>query len=118
MKSYKEFIKESLSSDDVDDIKEFYIEFRDEWGFIETKNVHSYGENECSFRLRDRGTLLTVYIRMAFQIGSQDIDECYNSLKEMCDRIKSLNPEIRVYHSKSVSDTGDLFLSLDIFPPK
>lgn len=98
---------ESLS----DDIRELYIEFRDEWGFIETNNFHNSGNNESTFRFKS-----PFFIRMSFNIGSQDVESCYNSLKEICDRISSLESEIRVHHDKSYSDIGNLFLSVVIFP--
>ena len=43
---------------------------------------------------------------------------CYSSLIEMCDRIRSLNSDLRVYHRKSYSaDIGNLYLGVDILPP-
>jgi hypothetical protein len=125
MKHLKRF-NESYSSSDVDDIKELYIEFRDEWGFTETKNVHNPGDNECVWRLKDSTNIWIRWtttwkdfwaISMSFQIRSQDVDMCYSSLIEMCNRIRSLNSDLRVYHRKSYSDIGNLYLGVDILPP-
>jgi len=116
MKSYKEFINEDIHFESLsDDIKELYIEFRDEWGFIET-NLHNSGNNECTFRFKSDVLQSTFFIRMSFNVGSQDVDSCYNSLKEMCDRISSLESEIRVHHAKSLFTNNNIFLSVVIFP--
>ncbi len=112
MKYLKGF-NESISKSIIDDIRELYIEFRDEWGFTETKNVHNPGDNGCTYKFKPDG-LSPFFIRMSFDIGSQDVERCYNSLKEMCSRILSLDSEIMVYHNKSYSDIGNLFLLVDV----
>jgi hypothetical protein len=122
MKHLKRF-NESQSLSDFEDIKEFYIDFKDEWGFTETKNFHNPSDNECVWRFKNlphhaNGIFQTYWaISMSFQIGSQDVDMCYSSLIEMCDRIRSLNSDLRVYHCKSYSDIGNLYLGVDILPP-
>lgn len=129
MRYLKKF-NESLSSI-VDDIKEMYIDFRDEWGFTETTNFHNPVDNDCTWRCKCPKNELLVhtsftgnvrsvgfFISMSFMIGNQDVESCYNSLKEMCDRISALDSELKVYHSKSYSDLGNLFFSVDIFPRK
>ena len=115
MKHLKRF-NESQSLSDINDIKEFYIDFKDEWGFTETKNFHNPSDNECVWRFKDSTWTDFWAISISFQIGSQDVDMCYSSLIEMCDRIRSLNSDLRVYHCKSYSE-GNLYLEVDILPP-
>jgi hypothetical protein len=113
LKSFKSFklFESQLSSSDLDDIKEFYIEFKDEWGFFETNNTHDFGENGCEFKFNDYKFW---FIEMAFQIGSQDVDMCYRSLIEMSKRIMLLNSDFYVRHEKYYSDIGNLFLAITI----
>lgn len=100
----------------LDDIRELYIDFRDEWGFTETTNVHNPDDNDCVWR--SKNTPQGLFVRMSFTIGNQDVESCYNSLKEMCDRIELIDSGLRIHYVKSYSDLGNLFFSVDIFPRK